>query len=148
MNIATLNTALRAAITAYADTLNTWAQAAYTKNHNFIDRKDVRNAPIADNCPCCLLTPDTKEMSHESPIHFNNFLLDVIVEDESSSGFANLEAYRVHLQTCIETYARSQGLAMVGIIVDYDLDSSYPMLWCGMQIKFKQHKTIGQNPIT
>ena len=147
MNIATLNTAMRAAITGYAATLNAWAQSKYTKNHTLIVRADMRDSPGEDECPCCAFTPANREASQENRIAYYTFGLDVMVFDDTVNGFTNLETYRKHLQDILVATAATNDLVVVDIAVAYDIEDAFPFLWCGMQVKFKETFVIGQNPI-
>jgi len=147
MDVAALNTALRAAINGYA-ALNTWSNTTYSKDHDFLDRLDERDIPTASGCPFCALTPTGREAGEESRTNYAVFMAQLVVNDTTANHFTNLEAYRKHFEDAIKAYTNSTSPRMsFAVEVEYDIESSYPMLYCGMKLRFKDSVTIGRDPL-
>lgn len=147
MDISTLYGALSTALSS-ATAINTWANTNYGKAHTIISRADQRNGPTEDNCPCCAITPISRDVSQENREQYNGFRIDAMVFDTSTNGFARLEAYRKLIEGVLASTAETYSLYLVDISCAYDMSESYPFLWVGMEVKFKTYITIGSNPLT
>ena len=147
MNIATLNTGIRAAVSGISGNLNTWAQGVYGANSTFIERLDFKNLPGGSECPCVAVAPFSKNMSHLSQEHFNGFVLFNMVSDTSANYLTNLETYRILCQDAIEAYARSLNLWLI-IEVEYNTAHSYPLVSARTTIQLKEKQMLtGQTPL-
>lgn len=149
MNIATVYSALTAAIVAASGSLNVWAQSKYTKNHSYIVRFDVRDAPDPSECPCTAISPLYREANSEMKDNFNSFIFHNAVYDTTTSGFTNLETYRKLIEDIVVTAvgALSQSSLISELKVEYDITTAYPYLWAGTMIKIKHYSTLGTNPL-
>ena len=147
MNIVTLKSLLDSAISSNG-AINTWSMVTYGVNHTILERADERNAPTQDTCPCCVLTPIRKSMSQQERNINHDFQVDLIIYDTSSAGFANLEAYRLLIQDTFTTAISTMNLNIVDIVCDYDSQTTFPFLWCGMQLRFLEQICIGTNPLS
>jgi len=146
MNIATLNTSLRAAITGYAP-INVWANDTYSKNHTFLARLDSRDTPDGTSCPYCALVVTGKQAGQDQRVNYTMFELYAVVTDTTASGLANLEQYRKHLEDAI--VADIAGSIVLGDVDTlYDDQSSYPLMWCSSKLRFNDKITIGVNPLS
>ena len=147
MNMVSFNTTLRAAITNYAP-INVWAQAEYSKNHDFLSRADKKYAPEEGDCPVCALTPASRNVGQESREVRCSFALDLLVYDSSSKGFENVETYRKLIEDAVVAAIAGTNVSLVGVDVSYELDEDFPFLWCGTMMNFKETAYIGKNPLS
>lgn len=146
MNIVTLHTTLVNAMSEYAPA-KTWATLTYGVEMTYINRADRRDGPTLDDCPCCALTPLSKEMSQESRKIYHDFQLDTMVHDDTTSGFENLEVFRKHLQDALVASINTMNLEMVDVTLEYEVTESFPFLWCGMRMRFLESITMGTDPL-
>jgi hypothetical protein len=150
MNIATLYSSLTSAIVSAQATFNIWAQAAYGKNHTYIIRFDIRDAPDPSECPCTAISPISRMANQEMKDSVNGFIFHSAVYDATTSGFANLEAYRKIVEGVIVNAisAADSSLIIPELKVEYDINTAFPFLWSGTLIQIKQYNTIGANPLS
>lgn len=149
MDIATLYSSLTSAIVNAQATFNAWSQAAYDKNHTYIVRFDVRDAPDPSECPCTAISPISRIANQEMKDSVNGFIFHNAVYDTTTSGFANLEAYRKIVEGVVVSTISSADSSLIipELKVEYDINTAFPFLWSGTLVQIKQYNTIGDNPL-
>jgi len=146
MDVAALNTSLRAAIAAYAP-INVWANDTYSKDHTFLDRLDSRDTPGEPTCPYSALVLTGKQAGQDLRTNYGMFEVYAVITDATASGLANLEEYRQLLEDAMVADVNGGNIRLSVVDTEYDDQSSYPMIWCSSKLRFIEESTIGANPL-